>query len=67
MEKIVTTMKKKNDKDKDNKMNHTLNASFRRRQLESIEVENARLLKRLQGKRSDYDAKKLKQEWKKQK
>lgn len=60
-------MKKKNDKDKDNKMNHTLNASFRRRQLESIEVENARLLKRLQGKRSDYDAKKLKQEWKKQK
>ena len=48
-------------------MNRTLNNSFRRKQLESIEAENARLLKRLQGKKSDYDAKKLKEEWKKQK
>ena len=48
-------------------MGRSLNAPFRRRQLESIEVENARLLKRIQEKKSDYNTKKLKQDWKKQK
>jgi len=48
-------------------MGRSLNAPFRRRQLESIEVENARLLKKLQDRKSDYNTKKLKQDWKKQK
>ena len=61
-------MRKKSDWQHDKqRMNKSLHAPFRRRQLESIEVENARLLKRIQGKKSDYDAKKLKQDWKKQK
>ncbi len=48
-------------------MNKSLNSNFRRKQLQNIEVENARLLKRLQDKKSDYEADKLNQEWKKQK
>ena len=48
-------------------MNRSLNAPFRRKQLESIEVENAKLLKRLKEKRSGYDAQKMKEDWKKQK
>lgn len=48
-------------------MNKSLNSNFRRRQLQGIEIENARLLRRLQDKKSDYEADKMKQEWKKQK
>jgi hypothetical protein len=48
-------------------MNKSLNSNFRKKQLQNIEIENARLLKRLQEKKSDYQAQKLKNEWKKQK
>ena len=48
-------------------MNRSLNSNFRRKQLQDIEIENARMLKRLQEKKSDYDARRLKIEWKKQK
>jgi len=44
-----------------------LHGSYRKKQLQNIEIENARLLKRLQEKRSDYDADRLKEDWKKQK
>ncbi len=47
------------DNDKE-KMNRSLNAPFRRKQLENIEVENARLLKRIQERKSDYQTDKLK-------
>jgi hypothetical protein len=49
------------------RMNKSLNSNFRKKQLQNIEIENARLLKRLQDKKSDYDTGKLKEEWKKQK
>ena len=49
------------------RMNRSLNSNFRRKQLQDIEIENARMLKRLQEKKSDYDARRLKIEWKKQK
>jgi hypothetical protein len=47
--------------------NRSLHGSFRKRQLENIEIENARLLKRLQERRSDYQVDKMKEDWKKQK
>ena len=48
-------------------MNRSLNARFRRKQLESIEAENARLLKRLNERKSEYETEKLRESWKKQK
>lgn len=39
--------------------NKSLHGSFRKKQLENIEIENARLLKRLQEKKSDYQADKF--------
>lgn len=50
-----------------NRANRSLHGSFRKKQLQNIEIENARLLKRLQEKRSDYDVDRLKDDWKKQK
>ena len=35
--------------------------------METIEVENMRLLKKIKEKKSDYDSHRLKEEWKKQK
>jgi hypothetical protein len=35
-------------------MNKSLNSNFRKKQLQNIEIENAKLLKRLQDKKSDY-------------
>lgn len=68
LEKITTTMNKRSSRDgQRQKMNKSLNSNFRRRQLQGIEIENARLLRRLQDKKSDYEADKMKQEWKKQK
>ena len=43
------------------RMNKSLNQGFRRKQLQDIEIENAKMLKRLQDKKSDYEAHKLKQ------
>ena len=48
-------------------MNKSLNQGFRRKQLENIQIQNAKMLKRLQERKSDYEAQKLKEEWKKQK
>lgn len=45
----------------------SLNVTTRRRRLQDIEVSNARLLKRIQERKSDYEVDKLRQEWKKQK
>lgn len=62
LEKITTTMNKRaqsvSERERNNK---SLHGSFRKRQLENIEIENARLLKRLQEKKSDYQADKLKE------
>lgn len=69
LEKITTTMNKRTsegDRERE-KMNKSLNSNFRKKQLQNIEIENARLLKRLQQKKSDYEANKLKDQWKKQK
>ena len=48
-------------------MNKSLNYPFRKKQIENIDSENSKLLKRLQEKKSNYDASKLKEDWKKQK
>lgn len=48
-------------------MNKSLNYPFRKKQIETIDSENFRLLKRLQEKKSSYDTGKLKEDWKKQK
>jgi len=53
--------------DEKQRMNKSLNQVYRRKQLEDIEIENAKLLKRIMDKKSDYDNKKLKEEWKWQK
>lgn len=50
-----------------NKMNKSLNQGFRKKQMEYIEVQNAKLLKRIMDKKSDYEAQRLQEEWKKQK
>lgn len=74
--KINTIMNKKNTlranlkeekKAEKQRMNKSLHSGFRRKQLEDIEIENAKLLKRLQDRRSDYETKRLNSEWKKQK
>lgn len=49
------------------KMNKSLNQGFRKKQMEYIEVQNAKLLKRIMDKKSDYEAQRLQEEWKKQK
>lgn len=67
LEKITTTMNKRAGEGERERMNKSLNSNFRKKQLQNIEIENARLLKRLQEKKSDYDTGKLKEEWKKQK
>jgi hypothetical protein len=36
-------------------MNRSLNYSFRKKQVESIDSENSKLLKRLQAKKSKYE------------
>ena len=48
-------------------MNKSLNSNFRKKQLQNIEIENARLLKRLQDRKSDYQTDKYQKDWKKQK
>lgn len=48
-------------------MNKSLNYPFRKKQIETIDSENFKLLKRLQEKKSSYDTGKLKEDWKKQK
>lgn len=45
----------------------SLNSTLRRRQFQSIEIENAKMLKRLQERKSDYELHKFKKEWKKTK
>jgi hypothetical protein len=45
----------------------SLNSTLRRRQFQSIEVENAKMLKRLQERKSDYELHKFKKEWRKTK
>ena len=68
MEKITTNMNKRAQSvTEGERQNKSLHGSFRKKQLQNIEIENARLLKRLQDKRSDYDVDRLKEDWKKQK
>ncbi len=45
--------------------NGSLNSSLRKRQFQSIEVENAKMLKRLQERKSDYQLNRFKKEWRK--
>lgn len=47
--------------------NRSLNSSLRRKQFQSIELENAKMLKRLQEKKSDYELGKMKKDWKRTK
>jgi hypothetical protein len=44
----------------------SLNVTFRKRQYQEIEIENAKLLKRLQEKKSEYQTDKMKKDWRKQ-
>lgn len=46
---------------------HSLNLQYRRREFQRIEVENAKLLKRLQTKKSPYQANRLQKEWEQKK
>jgi hypothetical protein len=46
-----------------NKCNKSLNQSYRRKQLQNIEEENAKMLKRLQEKKSSYATEKLRKDW----
>lgn len=68
LEKITGIMGKNKRKsfNETSKTNKSLNSGFRRRQLQGIEVENAKFLKRLQEKKSDYETTKYKEDWKKQ-
>jgi hypothetical protein len=68
LEKITTNMNKRAQSVADReRQSRSLHGSFRKKQLQDIEIENARLLKRLQDKKSDYDVERLKEDWKKQK
>lgn len=51
---------------KDSKDPKSLNVTFRKRQYQEIEIENAKLLKRLQEKKSEYQVDKMKKDWKRQ-
>lgn len=42
-----------------NRHNKSLNSTYRKKQLEEIEIENAKLLKRLQDKKPNYDTERL--------
>ena len=66
MNKITTIFNKKKNSC-ENKSNKSLNVSLRKRQFQSIEVENAKMLKRLQERKSDYELHRFKKEWKKTK
>lgn len=46
---------------------HSLNLQYRRREFQRIEVENAKMLRRLQTKKSPYEAIKLQREWEQKK
>jgi hypothetical protein len=46
---------------------HSLNLQYRRREFQRIEVENAKLLRRLQTKKSPYEAYKLQKDWEQKK
>ncbi len=68
MQKITHTINKRNSRDGESaRMNKSLNYSFRKKKLESIDDENMKLLKRLREKTSSYQASKLKDQWIKQK
>ncbi len=49
----------------DSQMNRSLNSGFRKKQSQSIEVENAKMLRRLQERKSDYDLDNYKKQWRK--
>ena len=49
------------------KGNGSLNYSLRKRKFQSIEVENAKMLKRLQDRKSDYELHRFKKDWRKTK
>ena len=60
LEKITTTMNKRAvSVSERERPNRSLHGSFRKKQLTNIEVENARMLKRLQERRSSYQTEKL--------
>lgn len=48
-------------------MNRSLHEGFRKKQIQGIEAENHRLLRSIQEKKSDYSARRLKEDWQKQK
>ena len=49
------------------KLNKSLNSHIRRKQSQNIELENAKMLKRLQEKKSSINTNKLSQDWRKNK
>ena len=65
MEKISSIMNKTRakgkwgDRDRERAGNRSLNSTYRRRQIQDIEIENARMLKRLQEKKPNYETEKL--------
>jgi|LakMenE18May11ns_1017448.scaffolds.fasta_scaffold7653256_1 hypothetical protein len=64
MEKITHTINKRQSQSKDcesARMNKSLNYSFRKKKMESIDEENMKLLKRLREKTSNYEASKMKE------
>ena len=70
LEKISSIMgkpKQRNNQSQSQKLNRSLNSSIRKRQMQNIEIENAKLLRRLQERRSNYETEKFKQSWRKQK
>ncbi len=48
-------------------MNKTLNGVYRKKQIQNIEYENAKMLKRLKQKKSTYDVTGLHRDWQKKK
>lgn len=68
LEKITNTMNKRaQSQSEKERSSRSLHGSYRKKQLTNIEIENARLLRRLQEKRSSYQAEKMNEDWKKQK
>jgi hypothetical protein len=63
----ITTIMNKKGRSSDGRGSGSLNYSLRKRQFQSIEVENAKMLKRLQDRKSDYSLHHYKKEWKKTK
>lgn len=60
-------MNKRRGSSENKNNNGSLNSTIRRRQFESIEIENAKMLKRLQERKSDYELHRFKKQWKKTK